>query len=207
MNRFEKFIYNAVKKFPFLKSFIRNLYQRVFLFLTPPRDKQSSPYEIALKKGYFFGFHDKVPWSPDNSRILAHKIGNQKTSKCLGELEVGYFDENLMEFTSIASTQAWNWQQGSMLQWVDDQRIIFNHWNGRKNVAKLINLEDDSSKELDRPISIVSRCGTFALSFSFDRLGIGMPGYGYQNRDDHSAFDLEPEDNGMHLYNFNKNSS
>lgn len=206
MNSFEKVVYNRIKKFPFLKSLVRDTYQSAMLLFFPPKSKKESDYPITVLEGYFFGFHDKVPWSFDNSKLLAHRIINHKSVKCVGHIEIGYFNKDLNAFKTLATTSSWNWQQGSMLQWVNNEEIIFNYWDGSYNRAKLIDLEGKVIKELDQPISNVSSCSNFGLSFSFDRLGKGMKGYGYQHSDlKDSLTAFESEDNGISLYDFRSN--
>lgn len=206
MNNIEKVVYNTVKKFPFLKSLLRDTYQRLILLLYPPKSKIVSDYQITIQEGYYFGFHDKIPWSYDNSKLLAHRIKNHKSVDCEGDIDIGYFNKDLDTFKTLASTSSWNWQQGSMLQWVNNEEIIFNYWDGSNNRARLIDIEGNVLEELYHPVSIVSSCSNFALSFSFDRLGMGMQGYGYQFSDiKNSITTLEPEDNGIRLYNFRSN--
>ncbi len=51
-------------------------------------------------------------------------------------VEIGYFDgKDQTKFKSIATTSTWNWQMGSMLQWVGNTNtIIFNDYNGKNHI-------------------------------------------------------------------------
>ncbi|MFW6389940.1 MAG: hypothetical protein ACOCZT_02375 [Halanaerobiales bacterium] len=199
MNRIEKLVYNLVKKYPGLKNFSRDLYQLIFSL--KPTKRKDSEYEIKEREGYFFGFHDKVPWSEDNKKLLAHKfdIENRKIKK--GDtVEIGYFHgDNFMKFKPLAETEAWNWQQGSMLQWLKKEEIIFNYWNGNKNVAKVIDLDGNCIYQLPCPIGAVSHDGRYVLGYSFTRLNRGMPGYGYANENDKNKNILAPQNAGLYL--------
>jgi hypothetical protein len=179
MNKIERIVYDRVKKNVKLKNLIRNIYQ--YLLAIIPKKKMASEYEINTFEGYFFGFHDKIPWSSDETKILAHKINNSnKDFSNIIPIDIGYFEKKV--FHNLGSTKSWNWQQGSMLQWVgstDD--IIFNDWDGSSNISKRININGNIIKLYDRPIASVSPDGKYATSYSFDRLNIGMPGYGYCN--------------------------
>lgn len=200
MNRIERFIYDLVKNNSFLKNLIRDSYQTVLSII--PQRKVKSKYRIIERPGYFFGFHDKNPWSYDNKMLLAHKfnIPNRDINKN-DSIEVGYFHgEDYKEFKSLANTTSWNWQQGSMLQWLNEENeIIYNDWDGNNNVAMIINTDGELINKINRPIGSISSNGKFATSYSFERLNIGMFGYGYPNENDINKQELVPKSSGMEL--------
>lgn len=182
MKNIEQYIYNLVKKNVVLKTFLRKVYQSVFL-LTFPK-KIDTKYKINVVEGYFFGFHDKTPWCSNNKKILAHKYPNIKgLPKKNDFVEIGFFKDNeLKEFVSLDKTQSWNWQQASMLQWLgNSDKLIFNFWNGKENQSKIINTKGEEVSVMPKPINAVSYDGKYAVCFDFDRLNIGMNGYGYAN--------------------------
>jgi len=72
MNWLEKRIYDLVKTNPRVKNRIRDIYQGVFDVL--PQASPMQAYEIIPREGFFFGFHDHTPFSPDNSRLLANRF-------------------------------------------------------------------------------------------------------------------------------------
>lgn len=210
MNKIEKAVYDLVKTNPKLKDTIRNIYQGILSVV--PRDKRVSEYHILEREGYFYGFHDKIPWSNDNSKLLAHKYNiGDRDIKGNDEVEIGYFQgDNYLDFKSLAVTKAWNWTQGSMLQWLGKKDyIIFNYWNGTKNTARIIDKNGNIIKDLDYPIGAVDSSGKYALTYSFDRLNIGMYGYGYANESDseRDKKDLKPKQSGLKLIDIESNTS
>lgn len=200
MNYIEKFVYDLVKKNPKLKNKIRDIYQKVLSFI-PKKEKQSK-HEITERSGFFYGFHDKIPWSLDNNKLLAHKvlIDNRKIEKN-DKTEIGYFyGDDFLNFKTLAETKSWNWQQGSMLQWLGkNDKIIYNDWDGNKNIAKIIDKNGELITKLDYPIGAVSENGEYALSYSFGRLNRGMPGYGYPFENDKFKKEKIPENSGLKL--------
>jgi hypothetical protein len=64
LNKVEVFFYDLVKANPRLKVQIRNVYQRLFDLV--PAKRMATAYEIEARRGFFFGFHDKCPWSVDD---------------------------------------------------------------------------------------------------------------------------------------------
>ena len=80
---------------------------------------------------YFFGYYDKSPLNKDNSKILACKASFiDRMPSADDVLEIGYFDwKNSNEFIKLNETKAWNWQQGCMLQWLqnsESDKAIYN---------------------------------------------------------------------------------
>lgn len=184
MNKIERFFYDRVKNNVKLKFFMKVSYQIFFLSLRPVK-KVRTPYSFIVKEGFFFGFHDKTPWSASNKLLLAHRYINDssKVPQKGDFVEVGYFsDPSLSEFHALSRTESWNWQQGSMLQWVGDKEIvIFNFWDGTSNRSKILDVSGNVVKVLPFSIGAVSSNGRYVVGYDFERLNIGMYGYGYSN--------------------------
>ncbi|MFC1535883.1 hypothetical protein ACFL4H_00785 [Candidatus Neomarinimicrobiota bacterium] len=178
------------------------------LFYIVPIKKIRTDYDIITREGYFFGFHDKCPWSKDNKYLLAHKYSTDLIMPSSNEkVEIGYFSgKNQTNFNSIATSSTWNWQMGSMLQWFGNtNNIIFNDYDGENHIAKVLDLKGKLLKKYQLPIAAVSPDGNYALSHSFIRLRKAAPAYGYANSDDHSASENIPDNDGIYLLNL-KNS-
>ena len=133
-------------------------------------------YEILLRKNFnFFGYHDKIPFSKDNEKILLH-LG-RKNKKLL---KIGYFNIKKNKLKLIDQTIAWSWQLGSMLQWVDgNNNLIFNCLKKKQLVSKLVNIKNKKFQYYKLPIYCLNMQGTKALSINFKRLYDLRLGYGY----------------------------
>ncbi len=203
MNSLERYIYNLVRFSPKLKKTIVDLYQLLFSII--PLKKYKSDYKIIVREGYFYGFHDKCPWSADNKYLLAHKFKfDLKMPGSKDKVEIGLFKGNdFTDFESLATTKTWNWQMGAMLQWLGStNNIIYNDFDGSKHICKIIDIKGNLINTFDCPIAAVNPQGTFALSHSFVRLKKVAPAYGYANGEEISANDNCPADDGVFLLNF-----
>jgi hypothetical protein len=202
LNKLESLVYNQIKTKPFLKDRVRDIYQRLWDVL--PVKRTVSAYDIETREGFFFGFHDKCPWSGDGTMLLAHRFNIPlRMPKADDMVEVGYFrGPEYMSFTSIGTTYAWNWHQGAMLQWVGESlNIVFNDFDGQKHVARIVDYEGNAVTTLPLPVAAVSLDGHLALSYSFARLR-GTPfGYAYANGKDKEADRLIPSKDGLYLIN------
>jgi len=201
MNWLERQVYEVVKGNPKLKNKIRNLYQRAFDIL--PQAKPKEAYNIIVREGYFFGFHDHTPFSDDNSRLLANRFDiplRMPTPE--DELEIGYFSgTDYLDFKSVTRTRAWMWHMGCKLQWRgSSNQVVFNDHVDGHNVGRVVDSDTGESFILQDTIGSVSPDGRFAAGYSFSRVEECMPGYGY-------IFDIgdpekgieRPRLNGIHL--------
>lgn len=200
MNRIELAVYNVVKGNPKLKMGIRNAYQRV-CDAVPVRNLVS-PYPITVREGYFFGFHDKCPWSQDNSMLLANQCDiPPRMPRSDDYVTVGYFTgENFKDFHPVAKTNAWNWQQGCMLQWVGGTNsFLFNDFDGACHVARIHDSAGKLIRTLPVPIAALSPKGDYALSYSFERCHVYARGYGYVNGKDSEQGTERPTTHGIQV--------
>lgn len=142
---------------------------------------------------YFFGYFDKCPWNSRGDHP-AHRIDFAGRQPRFGEAaEIGFLRDGV--FHPVGETRAWCWQQGCMLQWFDDERLIWNDLeHGDHHVARL-----SDGTVLPRPVYTLSRDRRFALTLNFSRLDTERPGYGYPGVADPSAEYAFPEDDGVFL--------
>ncbi|MDP0495279.1 MAG: hypothetical protein Q7Q73_03635 [Verrucomicrobiota bacterium JB024] len=151
-------------------------------------------------KHHFFGYYDKSCWDASGRWILGLESSFMDHPPQAGEaVKIGVIDtQNNYAWTTIAETNAWNWQQGCMLQWLGGSRdIIFNDKGPDGFFARVINLDSGRERTLSRPIYAVNRSGTHAVSLNFARLQHQRPGYGYPGVADPWKEVAIPEDDGL----------
>ncbi len=209
MNKIEKFVYDILKKTPWIKLAVRNVYQKIFDVL--PREKNYSVSLIEIKEGYFFGFHDISPFSNDGNRILANcPPFNDHMPQKGDPLKIGFFDfkdGKFGKFTELGISYSWNFHKGCRLQWLNQECVIYNTISKGNMVSQITNINSLHSRTLDFPIDSISKNGTFASSFSYERLEKYMPGYGYPYKDSYSFIENKaPNETGMYLIDMKNNS-
>ena len=200
MNRVELAVYNLVKRNPKVKMGIRNAYQRICDVV--PVKSAVARYSISIREGYFFGFHDKCPWSQNNAMLLANQCDiPPRMPRSDDSVTVGYFTgEDFRDFTPIAQTNAWNWQQGCMLQWIGGTNsFIFNDFDGASHVARVYDSAGKLTRTLPVPIAALSPSGDYALSYSFERCHVYARGYGYVNGEDPEQGSERPGSHGIQV--------
>ena len=183
MNNIEKVVYDLLKHNPKFKIFVRNLYQNLLDIIPTKQIKVFS--EFKNFKNYFFGFHDLNPFSSDNSKLLAnHSMLLNVSPKLNDVLKVGYINLTNNEFNEIGISTTWNFHKGARLQWIDENKVIYNsHFADGNFNSTIKNLKSKKEEILPAPIDTVSNNGKLATSFSYSRLEYLMLGYGYLQTD------------------------
>ncbi len=202
MTILELFVYNQVKKHPWLKDLLRNVYQGLWDLL--PREKENLS-GAQCKEGYFLGFHDIQPFSVDGTKILAQHASFDGRMPQEGDLlDIGYFDfinNQMGDFHKIGESSAWSWHKGCRLQWVDATHLIYNTQYDGQPVAMLHNIETQHTQTLNTAIDSISSDGLWATTLSYERVEKLMPGYGYLRVLDNGYCNQPaPEQTGLFLY-------
>jgi cephalosporin-C deacetylase-like acetyl esterase len=118
---------------------------------------------------------------------------------------LGLVDMETHEFIPIATTRAWNFQQGCMAHWLTtspDSLIIYNDYIEGKFVSVILNVFTRAERIIPYPVSAVSPNGKEAISINFSRLRITRPDYGYGGDGQDSKKETPfPADDGLFLVN------
>ena len=161
---------------------------------------------------HFFGYYEKTPWNQSGDKILAHQSRfNNRPPEKGDTVKVGFVDTaNNDLFVAVSESSAWNWQQGSMLQWhpsEPDTKILFN--DRRDNLFVNVCLDLVSGEECinERPFYAISPKGDFAYSLNFARLQTWRPGYGYAGLPDQFEDQLHPKSDGVFLVDLKNGKS
>ena len=162
------------------------------------------PVERITPQGhYFFGYYDVPAWSADGRYHLCHSATFSDRPPGPDDVAVlGMIRLEDKAFLPIAETNAWNFQQGSMLQWhpaAPDTEIIFNRRDADRFVAVVKNVHTSEERVLSRPVAAVSPNGRHALSISFSRLFDLRPICGYAGVSDPLDAEDHPENDGVFL--------
>ncbi len=157
---------------------------------------------------YFFGYYDLQPYSKDGEKHLAHRVKfNDRLPNPNDAAEIGYINLGDNTFVKISETHAWNFQQGAMLCWFDEENIIYNDFKDGKYCAVIKNINTGSEKTVCMPIANLSSDRKYGLSINFNRVYDFRPGYGYCNLKD-EFFDVKiPECDGIYLVDIEKNTA
>ena len=201
MNRIEAWVYDKVEAYPSLRIPIVNVYQKLCAYV--PVKTSIADAGLKIFPGLFFGFHFHSPWNQNDGQLLAYRYCSDVAKNNIEQLplEIGVIEEgNNYLFTPISTTRAWNWQQGAMLQWVGNTgNFIFNDIKEGHIISRLFTGKGTELSDYPMPISDVNPEGTYALSYSFSKLGKGAPEYGYKQYSFSQGSENDAAGDGMWL--------
>ncbi|MBA7521917.1 hypothetical protein ES705_14029 [subsurface metagenome] len=126
----------------------------------------------------FFGYYDKSPWSYDSKYYLLHIIDKKQQDK----VKIEVYDCESGELNIRGDTPAFDFQQGSMLKWLNQKsyHIIYNTVEDGNLAAKIKDaVSGKKSRTIPVPIQTVNFDGTEALTLNYKRLDRIRPEYGY----------------------------
>jgi hypothetical protein len=152
---------------------------------------------------YFYGYYDNPAWSGDDRYHLYQKVKfMDRLQEQEDVAEVGMIDTHTKQTIPLAETKAWNFQQGSMLQWhplSPNDEIIFNQHTDDSIRGVVMNVHTKQSRLLELPVVNVDPTGKYALSVNFSRMFDFRPGYGYAGTPDPFKELPHPEEDGIFL--------
>jgi len=157
-------------------------------------------FQTPKDRSFKFGYYNYSPISADGTKMLAHhprfegRLPNPEDI-----IDVGYFDLKSGEWIKLAETNAFNWQQGSMLQWMGpdfNSKCIFNDSDGEKYVARIFDINKNKEKSLSRAIYGLDPNGRFSISMHFER-AFYTRAYNYAPIQDETWNKRIPESDGI----------
>jgi hypothetical protein len=143
-------------------------------------------FESPADAAYFFGYFGTPQVSADGARLLALRVARfDRVPEPEDMAQVGWFDLTVSDrvFHVIGQTNAFNWQQGAMLQFLGPDfrsRVIWNHFDGTAYRARIHDM--DSGRWRDVPaVYNPFPDGRLATTLDFERHAWCRRGYSYGN--------------------------
>jgi len=162
-------------------------------------------------KHHFFGYYGINPWDQSLRYHLALETDFHERRPVVGDCAtVGLIDRQTHLFTPYASTSAFNFQQGSMMHWIDvgfGEEFTFNDWEDGKLVARAINPKTKKMRKVEGAIAALSPTEPIAMGLNYARMAHCRPVVGYANNIDPKNWQVSPEDDGLFLLDMKSGQS
>lgn len=167
---------------------------------------------ITEKNGhFFFGYYDIPAFSQNQKFHLAHRTDLWDRLPNSDEpAKIGVIDLQNNKFIQVTETSAWNFQQGSMLQWHPSEpnsKIIFNTKEENQIKSIILDINTQEKKILESPVACVSPTGAHALGINFGRLMDFRPVCGYSGVKDKFKDYNHPQEDGVFLIDMESGKS
>ena len=152
-------------------------------------------------KFHWFGYYDKLQFDPGGRYALGMEVDFEHRSPRPDDvIKIGMVDlEDHDRWIELGESGAWNWQQGSMLQWLPGSKseIIWNDRQGNRFVSHILDVKTGKKRTLPAPVYALAPDARWAVAPDFRRLNDTRPGYGYTGLPDPNQNLLAPEDTGI----------
>lgn len=184
--KIERAIARQLDRFPALRQTAKKVYQRLNYWMHREKGVRCELHpKVQLRSlddcweadspEYFFGYYDKTPWSTaeEAGTLLMHRIQGES---------VGIFQlyPDKADGLCVGKSSAWNYQQGSMTQWLGDGNIAYNDIQGARLGTQLVDDNTGEKQFIPWPIQTVHPSRAEALSLNYKRLHEERPEYGYK---------------------------
>lgn len=182
---------------PALKRYSKTLYQRINYLLYRPDSKVMVADGWKMQKVgaandlTFFGYYDKSCWNAASTQIATHRLRGANCEICVAS------DKTPSELIVVATTTAWNWQQGAMLSWAPDDTLFFNDFADGRLIARKVSATGGLVRNYDLPVQSLSPDGTTFMSLNYNRLRRHRAEYGYSIDGSNSEFSFDDETDGI----------
>jgi hypothetical protein len=166
-----------------------------------PFPKWSEPRAVTKGAEHLLAnYYGINAWSPDNRYIAVLRTTlNGRLPETGERCEIGFADTlDGNKFVPVTTTACWNFQEGAMFHWMDNDTILFNDLRDGKFVTVVMDWKTKKERILPRPVSAVSPDKTWAVSINYARLSLTRPDYGYAGPGQDPLERSEwPEDDGL----------
>ena len=208
----EKGVSILMSKFPKFKKFIKITYQSLNWLLYKKNYLYKSEYNIIeidnTNKSSFFGYYDKSPENESGNKIIYHRTNlntkNKPSPNHSIEIVLKCLESDTISL--IDKTYSYNWQQGSKMMWLSNDKFIYNVYSKALNKyqSKIYNIKKKEFKIIDWPIYDCYN-DEYALCLNFNKLRDLRPDYGYRNLNEYPDYNDYSND-GIYKVSLKNNS-
>lgn len=122
----------------------------------------------------WFGYYNYDTLNHNQSKLLCNRASFDGVAPQKGMfIKLGFYDLNTKQWNQIEETDSWNWQQGSMMQWLpcngSDERVIFNCTRNNHNTAAIYNVNTGVINEIDWAIYGITPDGKKSITLEMER--------------------------------------
>lgn len=98
----------------------------------------------------WFGYYNYDTLNSEHSKLLCNRIKEDGIKPRANlRIEVGYYDISSREWHHVGFSDSWNWQQGCMSQWLNDEEIIYNSSENNHHIAIIHNIKTGTNRKIN----------------------------------------------------------
>ena len=166
-------------------------------------------YETSSEASDWFGYYNYDTLNFSQTKMLCNRspVDGCAVEKGM-EIELGYYDIPSGEWHHIGVSDAYNWQQGAMLQWLpgegNENKVIYNFSKDNHFKARIYDIVTGEEKIIDYPIYCITPDGKKAITLNYERSywcrayhyqSVVNPEYDVRLAEDDGVFEVDLENN------------
>ena len=159
----------------------------------------------------FCGYYDVMSLSADDKYLIYHKVDFIDRMPAVDDACAIYkLDTETGGEVKLGDTTAWNWQQGSRLQWIGptfDKFVAYNKFIDNKLCGIILDVELEKTKVFNSPFYSISHDGKKAVTYDFARLARARSSYSYAALASKASTVLNDSGIGLTVVNLENGSS
>lgn len=162
-------------------------------------------------KTHFFGYYGINPWDKSKRYHLSLETAFDNRVPTISDIaKVGVIDSNNNCFISFSETTAYNFQQGSMMHWIDagyGEEFIHNAYENKALFSYAVNPENGKKRRINAPVAAVSSNGKDAIGLNYIRMWYCRKEVGYFNDIENYETSNIPDEDGLFSVNLKTGES
>lgn len=118
----------------------------------------------------WFGYYNYDTLTSDHSKLLCNRIKEDGVKPRADlKIKVGYYDIPSGEWHHVGESDSWNWQQGCMAQWLNDNEVIYNSSENNHHIAIIHNIKTGTERKIDWAIYGITPDGKKSIALDMER--------------------------------------
>lgn len=118
----------------------------------------------------WFGYYNYDTLTSDHTKLLCNRITEDGIPPRADlKIEVGYYDIPSGSWHHVGISDSWNWQQGCMAQWLNDEEIIYNSSENNHHISIIYNIKNGLERKINWAIYAIMPDGKKSIALDMER--------------------------------------
>ena len=118
----------------------------------------------------WFGYYNYDTLTSNHRKLLCNRIAEDGVPPRADlKVEVGYYEIPFGEWHHVGFSDSWNWQQGCMAQWLNDDEIIYNTSENNHHIAIIYDTRTGNDRKIDWAVYGIMPGGKKSIALDMER--------------------------------------
>ena len=118
----------------------------------------------------WFVYYNYYTFTRNHRKLLCNRIAEDGVPPRADlKVEVGYYEIPFGEWHHVGFSDSWNWQQGCMAQWLNDDEIIYNTSENNHHIAIIYDTRTGNDRKIDWAVYGIMPGGKKSIALDMER--------------------------------------